>query len=716
MALRQNSIRVQLQLDAQGFLNGLNQISARARRMFADLGAGIERTVGSDSLQLAGWTSGFALIERAGFAAFEAIKRQIQDAADLQTSLIGAAASYQQLLNINFGQAKGLARQANLAFVNATIGLPFENLGSTLRAALGDDLLGALYNANDVAGSIEQSARILSRLQVLIGGTTGVNMGQQMGLVTDLMTGDYKKITGQEAFRNNPILSRVFEEIVASLGGELKFNSLTKSEKVRQVVEPLSKAISDDVINAYTNTAGGFLSTINNGLFGVDGIFSFSRNLIFNLPDTSLMDSFTGLLKEISALLTNLYPIIKGIVDPIAIFFKLFIDGISLILKPINMILDALGLLEPAFYALSAAMSTLFYIGLARAALAVATSVGTEVAATAGTATNGATGVATAVNNPVGQFFAGNGFNPLLSVLQGILGAVRNIGSAAISGGGGLGSLLGFIPAIASVAGLLSRGGGIFAGIARFIPVLISGIGGIAASIGGVGAALLSNPIVLGIAGIAAGAYAIYANWSGISGFFGDIFNGIGSGFTSLGEFIGGIGNGIGEIFGNVGGFINDLFANIGNTISGIGNTIGGVFQNIFSFLTGSKNASIGGGLFGGNNSGGSDNPVANFLRFISGGWLNFASGNTSMFDALINEQNQMPNGASPVIANSSEMILNKGQQNNLASALTSRGSMSLSVNQTFNVNGSQSPEEIARISIDALNNWWSQTQSEYAY
>jgi len=86
------------------------------------------------------------------------------------------------------------------------------------------------------------------------------------------------------------------------------------------------------------------------------------------------------------------------------------------------------------------------------------------------------------------------------------------------------------------------------------------------------------------------------------------------------------------------------------------------------------------------------------------------------MFDALRNEQSQMPSGASPVIANSSELILNKGQQNNLASALTSRGSMSLSVNQTFNVNGSQSPEEIARISIDALNNWWSQTQSEYAY
>lgn len=677
MALRQNTVKVNLTLDDDKFISGLRQVQQVTRNTFNNLSSVVSKSVGSEAFQVAGWLKGFNVIEQAGTAAFDVIKNQIKDAANLQTDLIGAATSYQQLLKVSFKDAKDIAKLANTSFTNNSIGLPFAEFGQMMRSALGDDILGALYNANDVAGSIDKSAQLLSRLQVLVGGTTGVNMGQRVALVTDLLSGNYKKITSQEAFRNNPVLNRAFEEIITGIGGEDAFNKLNKEEKIKKVIEPLSKSISDDVIAAYTNTASGFIGKIQNGLFGTNGIFSFSRDLISSIPDSSLITSITGLLGELTNTFTVLSPILRGIVDPLAIALKGIMDGLSLILKPINTVLGTLGLLEPAIYGLSAALSTLFYVGIAKFGLSSLSGMGAKAA----------------TKTPLSAMLGGGksksstvlGIANLASALPFVTNQFK-VGLATIKGWGVAMKALNIASVVSGLTSLATVGATTFTALSA---------GAMAFT-----AALLTNPITWIVGAFVGASYLIWKNWKPLSEFFKGFFEAMLEDIQPVIDKFSWLGDILKQIY--------DTAVLLGSEIAKIGDGVG-KFLGTQTETNGTERQS-GRNFYKSAKSflGSALNPFKLF------GLGNFASGNDpyGVYAALTRESRSMPSGARPAIANTSEMILNKQQQANLLSSRTQPG---LNYSPTFIINNKVDEQEIAQISMNALNNWWQREVQAYS-
>lgn len=115
--------------------------------------------------------------------------------------------------------------------------------------------------------------------------------------------------------------------------------------------------------------------------------------------------------------------------------------------------------------------------------------------------------------------------------------------------------------------------------------------------------------------------------------------------------------------------------------------------EALLSFLSqiGSQLLSYGlDGLFGSSGGGGELGGIGGAIMslFAADGHIpNYATGNPGgILQAAVKEGQRMPGGASLVMANSSEAILNTGQQRALANSLTNRGGASNVVN-TVNIN-----------------------------
>lgn len=87
--------------------------------------------------------------------------------------------------------------------------------------------------------------------------------------------------------------------------------------------------------------------------------------------------------------------------------------------------------------------------------------------------------------------------------------------------------------------GIVRMGGAAMLAAGKGLVALIATIGRLGITMLRVGLAMLTNPIFLAIAAIAAGAYLIYKNWDGISAFFKNLWNDVTEWFTDTWELLG---------------------------------------------------------------------------------------------------------------------------------------------------------------------------------
>lgn len=73
------------------------------------------------------------------------------------------------------------------------------------------------------------------------------------------------------------------------------------------------------------------------------------------------------------------------------------------------------------------------------------------------------------------------------------------------------------------IAGVAAAGGPLLA----FFGLAVMGVGTLTTALATMGAVLMANPIIAIIAAVAAGAYLIYRNWEGISGWFSNLWDGV---------------------------------------------------------------------------------------------------------------------------------------------------------------------------------------------
>lgn len=126
------------------------------------------------------------------------------------------------------------------------------------------------------------------------------------------------------------------------------------------------------------------------------------------------------------------------------------------------------------------------------------------------------------VNAAVGRFTAWADKNPRLA--KGIMMATGAIAALMVAASG-----IGFL--ISGIAGGISGATTIMQVFGKVLPFVATGFRAITA-------ALISNPIIAVIAGIAAGAYLIYKNWEPIKAFFSNLWDHVSNAFAKADEWI----------------------------------------------------------------------------------------------------------------------------------------------------------------------------------
>lgn len=215
---------------------------------------------------------------------------------------------------------------------------------------------------------------------------------------------------------------------------------------------------------------------------------------------------------------------------------------------------------------------------------------------------------------------------------------------------------------------------------------------------------LLANPITLAVAAIIGAGFTIWKYWKPISEFFLGIWDELAPKLKPVIDLF----KQIGDILSSV---LNPLISTFKSLWDSASNGISGFGQNVFKQEE-AGNARGAGQSFAHNVI----STLGNFFTF--GAYDNHADGNVfGLIGAILKESQSMPSGARPVIANDSEIILNRNQQRSLANAYSSNGSLVFSPNVSVNItNSDMSPNTIKQAVMSALSEQWESMQASYHF
>ncbi|QVQ57020.1 tape measure protein [Anabaena phage Elbi] len=690
MSNRQHVISVDLRLLTNGFDSSLNYINSRLNGVFGQVSDNaVNSFFGSNGfLSSYLWNQAFNMIQMAGIATFRAIGNEVKRSIDYQNNLISMATSYKGLLNLSTKEAMSLSRESNLVFQRRNAALPsFGNFRSSLQAAYGDDILSVVYDQNNIKGSLERTADVIGRTTVLLGSISGVTNFQRTSFLSNFLSDDFKKLSRLEVFRNSPQLQRAFTDQVDAVGGEKGFNALSRKDRILMLENISSLAVDDDILEAYKNSLGGVLSRLGQEMFGDLGIFSFTRDLIFGLPNTNMLSSISFFIKEIFApdgVFGLIKPAIQGIVDTVLIGTKFILDRTSFIFMGLNALAKVLQPLAPLIYATSSALTVMAAVGLA---------------------------------------------NTIKAAIQGYL---ISSGAAMLGGKMGMAAMFGMGGDLVGLKTLATLGVGKLIAPLGFLTMgldKLADVGWLAISSGFMKAslsiktfgmslwAIVANPAFLTIAGIvgaiALSGYTLWKYWEPIGDFLKGFWIGFKQGLPVLDQ-IESVLQGIGEALSP----ITEGFKNMANAMQPV---LDGFtkFFNLQQEKGGDKYVNRGidfGGAASIATRGILSSPVINplfsgFFNLFGSPTENRADGDPqAVMSAINNERRKMTPGAKLAIHNTDENVLTRSQTEQLASA----GRVNTTINNTFNISGAD-PQAIAKQIADILNSQWQGTINDYA-
>lgn len=329
----QSTVQVTLGLNSGAFTSGLSKLQESASKTLQNIGGVLNNVFSSDPFKTALGIKGFDLLEKAGTSAFSAISNQISQAVEFQNQLVGTASEYQKLLKTNYSTSFDIAKQYSAIFEQKSAGVPFKEVGDQINRLGGDYLLKAFYNQNDVLGSINKAADTQIKLQALIGGSIGKSK-QKEAFIDSLFgtTGaaalNYSDIVTSQIYQHNVNLAKAFQDTLKQEGITYsQFNLQDRAQRAKFIDQFLKNANADEIVSSYGSTISGFFDKLGVSIFGKNGLLSFTRDLIPNLPNSDLLTSITNLFSETTGIFQFLAPVAQGIIDPLYLGIKLTIDA-----------------------------------------------------------------------------------------------------------------------------------------------------------------------------------------------------------------------------------------------------------------------------------------------------------------------------------------------------------------------------------------------------
>lgn len=578
---------------------------------------------------------------KAGLGAIQNLVGTLSDglkqAIDIQSENIATAGNIMKLTGQNYAQATEFIDEFSVKMSNVAAALP----GATsdyvaLGKALMDDVVPAFKNLDGSVNltGLKKEMEEVATLGTLLAQSANVNTTGASNAISKFLGGTAGKgeLMQLDFFQKNTTFRNTLFEEVEKLGKDVK--ELT----VKQRLEIFKKAASvpKEVLDAQSKSIKGLMAGFQSSLFDPQsGIFGFMRDLDSKSKGnqsvlTSLNEAIDALIGE-KGLFGNLSQTLRimgvNFGDPMASLrsgIMFFTDKI----KQVNIILDVfkrsrdIGGLEQRIRNF---LATLLNFDL------------TPLTNSFGK------GLANVVNNAVAfllkidyGFMAAKGMEILKSFISGIGTFLANLDAGVYAtAAAGILIAVGVLPAITAFAGLL---------VTSFV------------------AATAGLPLVLiAAATLAVGALAkaIIDNWGQITDIVGDFFKGVADGIWAS---IRTVKNVIDTGF----GFIVDLTTKLVDTIKNLITGIQNKFNELLSKIPGL------GGVQTAQPSGIGD-AVSSMTPNAAGGW-----NTSSVMDALTRESRLAPSGSTPVVANSSELILNRSQTDKLIGSLSNKGGVSI--------------------------------------
>lgn len=634
-----------------------------ASKVFKSLGTAIRGNVLAANLMATGITSAIGAASQAVGGLIDKFK----ESADLQLSNASAAGAFAALTGKSFTQGTEFVDRLNIKLGEVAAALPgatqdYKNLALGIQ----DNLIPAFKDASGAfnAKAFEEELITITRGMGVLGASANLASKDVSKFTAKFLGGssvaELQNLLFAEA---NPAFLSLVEKRLAESGRKLQ--DLTVSER-KEILKAVSQQlVTPEVIKASSGSINGLIESLKSNLFDPsNGVFGLMRDLDKKTKGNQTV--LTAINEGLDLLIgeNGLFNSIGKTLEALGIKFADPMLGLrNAILgfnKQVTYIRDWFAHLGEAVAFQDAGEQQNIIQGYMKRLqdwFAKTFDI-SQLGEGASTLLNNAISFLSKVDwsaifstigivvaklfNELGEFITRIDFNNLL-------GLIGKIASGFIVG---LGNFL----ANLDWATVLSAIGTVLAGI------IISGIVSVSAAIIG---SLGAIPIAVGAA-IIGFISVVVAKWGEITNFFSQKWAAVQSAASS---FIDWVKEGWNSL--------TQLAQDRWNGISAAANNLFNAVQNWFSNLT-SRIPFVGG----------SSQPVANK-----------ATGNiptTGILAAAVRESRQMPSGSNLVVANDSEMILNRSQQANLASNLQTRGGITFSTGPITIQTSATNAEEIA--------------------
>jgi hypothetical protein len=204
---------------------------------------------------------------------------KLEDAKDSQSDLVKTIGSLSATINKPYDQAEALTAKITEGLAGYAAALPGEtDQYVKLFRAISDDVASANMEMNNGALNTEQYTQQVTTLAAKFQALgDGLSFNQVLNPLQKILSGgSLKQLKNLKYFQSNPILLKRLEEV---LGGK-QLKDLTSGERMEVAIKALDMTLTDDTVKRLTNTVDSQIQSLKTTLFDpTTGVFGLLRDL-----------------------------------------------------------------------------------------------------------------------------------------------------------------------------------------------------------------------------------------------------------------------------------------------------------------------------------------------------------------------------------------------------------------------------------------------------
>ena len=286
MAEQTLSIRIIAKNLAKGVLDGLDKTLGRGAASASKVQSGLGGSVLKANLLSAAISGGVSVALGAAGTAAGFLSSKFSEAADAQTSLLAATASFGAVAGRSFEDSQRFLTEFETELAKTVSALPGATSGYIeLSRAIADEVVPAFIGLDGVLNEqgLQNSLSSISSNAGLLGSAAGVRgTDSALAIQRAIGGGSISELRQLAFFERNPALLKTMEKALADAGVK-SFKELDPSSVVKIVDESLSKFATPELKERAATSINGLIENLQSTLFDpTSGIFGLNRDIDAN--------------------------------------------------------------------------------------------------------------------------------------------------------------------------------------------------------------------------------------------------------------------------------------------------------------------------------------------------------------------------------------------------------------------------------------------------